>query len=102
MKIQTRSKKCQNKLKQTNRRNVEIVTPQKKTCVIITPIQRSPIVTWRPWVPTKEKNEDKKALRAQLFPSSTSCINSLSSIPTKEAPNKKETENQVMTFKTSF
>ena len=61
--IQTMSSACQNRPKQKNRRLTIGLNPSVVTCSIMTMSQHNPRVTWSPWVPTKVKNAERKALR---------------------------------------
>ncbi|MNG35218.1 hypothetical protein D3C84_1218980 [compost metagenome] len=61
-------------------------------------IQIRPLVTCRPWVPTRVKNPDRKPLRLGPKPSAISTWNSLISMPMKPAPNRKVMPSQPRTW----
>ena len=93
-KIQTISKKCQNKPRYVNRLLIGADVPYLRSWNIINAIHIKPMETCVPCVPTNVKKEDNAALTCQLFPSAYKCMNSRTSITTKDNPRKKVTSNQ--------
>ena len=61
--IQTMSSACQNRPKQKKRRLTIGWNPSVATCNSMTISQHRPMVTCSPWVPTKVKKAERKALR---------------------------------------
>ncbi len=60
--IHTRSRACQNRLKQNRRRTTVVRSPSVATCAIMTSSHSRPELTWQPCVPTSVKNADRNAL----------------------------------------
>ena len=71
------------------------IRPWVITCTISTTSQMMPKVTCSPWVPTRVKNDDRKALRQGPAPSAIMWANSFSSRPRKAAPNRPVTASQI-------
>src|SRR3989338_206799 len=94
IKIQTKSKKCQNRLKRVSLEMTKGVSPRDKICFKETSIQSEPMAMCSPCVPSKAKKEDRKALRCQLLPSETNSENSLSSRVKKVNPRISVITNQ--------
>src|SRR3989338_547817 len=97
IKIQTRSKKCQNKLNSVSCLTVPESSPLFQTFVRRVTIHSNPTAICSPCVPTRVKNEERNALAWKLDPSEIRWENSVSSMVRKATPSKNVTLNQVKT-----
>ena len=87
MATQMMSRACQNMLKHISLRMMCCRKPFAQICATIVPSHSRPTKTCRPWVPTRVKKADRKALRCGGAPSPIMCANSYSSMHRKTKPS---------------
>ena len=72
--------------------------PLMKTWAAMTAIQIRPKVTWMPWVPTKVKKAERKALREGPLPLVIMMRNSLASMTMNPKPSRNVTASHARTL----